>query len=96
MAGSSYDGEMMRIFVLVGFIVMVFAQTGAGVSSTEVKSLEARITRTARLQFLVQVPGQYQTERQKRWPLLVFLHGGSVVRRRSCNLCAALEGGMPS
>jgi predicted peptidase len=29
------------------------------------------------LQYLVQLPGQYQTERQKRWPLLVFLHGGS-------------------
>jgi len=68
---------MMRISMLVGLIVTVVAQTNAGVSSTEVKSLETKITRTARLQYLVQVPGQYQTERQKRWPLLVFLHGGS-------------------
>ena len=56
MAGSSYDGEMMRISILVGLIVTVVAQTNAGVSSTEVKSLETKITRTARLQYLVQYP----------------------------------------
>jgi predicted peptidase len=77
MAGSSYDGKMMRVSMLVGLLVTVIAQTNAGVSSAEVKNLETKITRTARLQYLVQVPGQYQTERQKRWPLLVFLHGGS-------------------
>ncbi len=67
----------MRISILVGLIVAVVAQTNAGVSSAEVKSLETKITRTARPQYLVQVPGRYQTEQQKRWPLLVFLHGGS-------------------
>jgi len=68
---------MKRTSMLVGLMLTLIAETNAAVFSTEVRTLETKITRTARLQYLVQIPSQYLTEGQRRWPLLVFLHGGS-------------------
>lgn len=38
-------------------------------------TLEARVTRTVKLEYLLYLPDEYNRTR-KRWPLMLFLHGG--------------------
>jgi predicted peptidase len=54
-----------------------FPADGQRTGQEEVKSLHASVIREVKLRYLVQLPRGYQTEQDERWPLLVYLHGGS-------------------
>jgi predicted peptidase len=76
-----YNLEMKPVFSFLTLMMMAsgsaHAQTGERSSSGEVKKLETHVTHTVGLHYLVQIPSQYENQAQKRWPLLVFLHGAS-------------------
>jgi predicted peptidase len=53
---------------------------------------QGRVTREIKLRSLLYLPGDYQTERGKRWPLLCFLHGAG---ERGTNLDLVAKHGPP-
>ncbi len=53
-------------------LCLIFSARGA--SPQQEKHFEARITVTAKIDYLLYLPASYQTSRQK-WPLVLFLHG---------------------
>ncbi len=62
----------------------------------QARTLDASLTRSERLSYLLYLPTDYPREPQKRWPLILYLHGGSlrgddVERVRSLGLPHKLE-----
>jgi predicted peptidase len=60
------------------------------------KVLETEVRQSARLQYLLDLPESYASDDAKRWPLLLYLHGGSargddLERVRKMGLPARLE-----
>jgi predicted peptidase len=56
------------------------------------KTFTARVTRTAKLEYLLFLPADYGKEKAKRWPLLLFLHGAG---ERGTNLWLVTKHGPP-
>ncbi len=91
---------MIRAKVCLGLVAIV---AGLAVAQTaETRSLETHLTGTLRIQYLVQLPSHYRQTREKRWPLLVYLHGGSargtdiaLVKRYGPPAFAAKGGNLP-
>ena len=59
-------------------------------------TFDAQISQLARLPYLLYLPANYEPEGAKRWPLLVYLHGGSLrgndtARLRTMGLPRRLE-----
>jgi predicted peptidase len=46
-------------------------------STSEIKSFESHVVHPVRFQYLIHLPKNYQTDPRERWPLIVYLHGGS-------------------
>ena len=47
-------------------------------AAQETRTFDAAVTRRAELPYLLYLPASYERDDAKRWPLLVYLHGGSV------------------
>jgi predicted peptidase len=64
-----------RIAAIYTLVSLSPAQTSGG--RAEVKLFEATLPHTTRIQYLLQLPGEYYARRDRAWPLLVYLHGAS-------------------
>jgi predicted peptidase len=64
-----------RIAAIYTLVSLSPAQTSGG--RAEVKLFEATLPHTTRIQYLLQLPGEYDARRDRAWPLLVYLHGAS-------------------
>lgn len=47
-------------------------------SKQQAWTFDAKFTRSERLAYLLYLPADYEREPEKRWPLILYLHGGSL------------------
>ncbi len=84
----------MSIKVLV-FILSVAAFAAAS-AQQQPNTLKSETTQRVRLPYLLHVPAKYNEDPQKRWPFILYLHGGSargedIERLRKMGLPKRLE-----
>jgi predicted peptidase len=60
--------------------------------SQQSRSFRTEITRTVEAQYLLFLPADYEEDRSKRWPLILFLHGAG---ERGTNLAQVARHGPP-
>ena len=63
-----------------------------GIQNQEKKSFKSRSTKTLELEYLLFLPEGYKEDRQKQWPLMLFLHGAG---ERGTNLAKVTVHGPP-
>jgi predicted peptidase len=72
----------MKRFCVFVCLIVVIASIASGQEGSErkvtsvVESFESRLIRPVRIQYAIQFPSQYEVTPAKRWPLVVYLHGG--------------------
>jgi predicted peptidase len=64
----------------MSFVICVVTGTAIGSSPAEqtAQRFEAETHETTRLEYLLFVPSRYNEDHQRRWPLILYLHGGSL------------------
>jgi predicted peptidase len=72
---------MSRALLFICFLLV--SASGASAQSPRVSQqrpqiLQGEATHTFRLSYLLFLPAQYETNRAARWPLILYLHGGSL------------------
>lgn len=98
MIGSSGDVQVWRRLA-GGSAALWLALCSVGAeppTQQQAAVLETNVTHPARLAYLLYLPASYGNDQQKRWPLILYLHGGSlrgddVERLRSLGLPRQLE-----
>ena len=66
----------MRIKPLLFVLAVVALATASAQQQPHV--LKSETTQKVRLPYLLHVPAKYNEEREKRWPFILYLHGGSA------------------
>lgn len=66
--------------IVTGILICFACADAAQVSPGELvaQSFEAEAHRTIRLRYLLFLPGTYNQDPQRHWPLILYLHGGSL------------------
>ena len=76
--------------------VLLFAATARASAEQQPHLLESETAQRVRLPYLLHVPAKYNDDPQKRWPFILYLHGGSargddIERLRKMGLPKRLE-----
>jgi len=86
---------MSRALLFICFL-LVSASASSGqsprVSQQRPQTLQGEATHAFRLSYLLFLPAQYETKRAARWPLILYLHGGSL---RGTDIESARKLGLP-
>jgi predicted peptidase len=61
--------------VLCGLLVAAVVADDMGIKNQEKKTFKARTVNRAELDYLLFLPAGYKEDTEKRWPLMLFLHG---------------------
>ena len=61
--------------ILCGMLVAAVAADDMGIKNQEKKTFKTRTVKTAQLEYLLFLPAGYKEDKEKRWPLMLFLHG---------------------
>ncbi len=85
-----------RIFVMLFWLALCLAARSESSAQQQAVTLETNAAHPVRLAYLLYKPVAYDREPQTRWPLLLYLHGGSlrgndVERLRTLGLPHQLE-----
>ena len=69
----------MRYLTLSALVSFLLAGVGFGQTTTGQHSAEFRatVTRSVQMKYLLFLPDDYQGNGAKKWPLIMYLHGGS-------------------
>ena len=79
MGASRGAGACKRLGALSSAFLLALCRTyGEPPSQQQAAVLETNVTHVARLAYLLYLPARYAAEPQKRWPLILYLHGGSL------------------
>ena len=99
LASDSRVGEFLcvKVALLIGCLSVAAATTMHAQGGQSVRVYETEIQRTAKLRYLLFLPGGYNADPDRRWPVILYLHGGSVRghdpdRIRTMGLPKRLEG----
>jgi predicted peptidase len=64
---------------ITGAVALLCVAASSGAANNQVSHLyDTEISRTVKLPYLLHVPSNYKEDPSRRWPLLLYLHGGSV------------------
>ena len=77
---TAYGRPMTRVFIVISFMACLGVATCAEISlgeQTEQK-FEGKARRTVSSKYLLFLPSNYNQDTQRRWPLVLYLHGGSL------------------
>jgi predicted peptidase len=71
---------MRRLLITMSFVICAVTGTAMELSPGEqtAQRFEAETHETTRLEYLLFVPSRYNDDPQRRWPLILYLHGGSL------------------
>ena len=81
---------------LVAFALLFVAVISTASAAQQAQVIEAQTEQQIRLQYLLHLPAKYNDEPDRRWPFLLYLHGGSargddIERLRKIGLPKRLE-----
>lgn len=86
---------MKKLMAIAGLLAVMWQATPSEQlpdTNQEARSFERTITKTVGAQYLLFLPKDYDTDRSKRWPLILFLHGAG---ERGTNLAKVMVHGPP-
>ena len=82
----------LLIAVALGMWISTVAAEDMGIQNQEKKSFQTKSTTSLEAEYLLFLPKGYKEERQKQWPLMLFLHGAG---ERGTNLANVTVHGPP-
>ena len=60
---------------MCGMLVAAVVADDMGIKNQEKRTFKARTVKAAQLEYLLFLPAGYKEDKEKRWPLMLFLHG---------------------
>ena len=61
--------------ILCGMLVAAVVADDMAIKNQEKKTFKARTVKAAELEYLLFLPAGYKEDKEKPWPLMLFLHG---------------------